>query len=348
MPQPLFFVRSTEVVPTVQRHEPRKGSRTRATTTDTWKQRLSECSPYPSQVRHLVLGFRIVALYHVRITVAGDGHGELKPDLTMEQLQEQFLEPYGSGLPITVNGRSIEPSNLERLQVSTSDVLIHDLIAHVRARRQASGVVMLGGPSDAWRAAGLAENVTDQFIKGPPGWASNSEASSAASDTGVRRVSVPSGPGDRRSVFLVQGRNTTIARAMRDFLRSLDLKVIEWEHAVGLTAEPNPYIGDIILAGMGAADGIVVLATPDDIVRLDPDLAEGTEGGELAEEKQPRQNVIYEAGMAMALAPNRTLIIATPGTKILSDIAGRHLAYLDDSPQEESGLWEGFRPLVSR
>lgn len=272
-------------------------------------------------------------LYHVRITVAGEDRGELKPDLTMEQLHEQFLEPYGGGRPITVNGRSIEPSNLERLQISTSDGPIAGLIAQVRARRQASGVVMVGGPSTAWQAAGLAVDVTDQYIKGPPGSALRAEPSSTTSDVGVRRVSVPSGPGDGRSVFLVHGRNTTIASATRDFLRSLDLKVIEWEQAVGLTAEANPYIGDIILAGMGAADGIIVLATPDDIVRLDPDLAEGPEDSELIEAKQPRQNVIYEAGMAMALAPTRTLIIATPGTKILSDLAGRHLARLDDSPQ---------------
>ena len=269
----------------------------------------------------------------MRITVAGEDRGELKSDLTMEQLHEQFLEPYGRGRPITVNGRSIEPSNLERLQISTSDGPIANLIAEVRARRQASGVVVVGGPSYAWQAAGLPEDVTDQYIKGPPGSALRAESSPATSDAGVRRVSVPSGPGDRRSVFLVHGRNMAIASAMREFLRSLDLKVIEWEQAVGLTAEPNPYIGDIILAGMGAADGIIILATPDDIVRLDPDLAKGTKDSELSEAKQPRQNVIYEAGMAMALAPNRTLIIATPGTKILSDLAGRHLAHLDDSPQ---------------
>jgi predicted nucleotide-binding protein len=54
---------------------------------------------------------------------------------------------------------------------------------------------------------------------------------------------------------------------------------------------------------------------------------------ELAEARQPRQNVIYEAGMAMALAPTRTLVVAAPGTKILSDIAGRHLAYLSNASQ---------------
>ena len=120
---------------------------------------------------------------------------------------------------------------------------------------------------------------------------------------------------------------------MKEFLRSLDLRIIEWERAVHLTGEPNPYIGDVITSGLESADGIVVLATPDDIVRLAPNLSDNAEDPALTEARQPRQIVIFEAGMAMALAPNRTLIVATPGTKILSDIAGRHLAYLDNSPQ---------------
>ena len=121
--------------------------------------------------------------------------------------------------------------------------------------------------------------------------------------------------------------------AMKEFLRSLDLRIIEWEQAVSLTGEPNPYIGDVITIGLEEADGIVVLATPDDIVKLDPELTDDLHDPELDETRQPRQNVIYEAGMAMALAPTRTLIVATPGTKILSDIAGRHLAHLDNSPR---------------
>jgi hypothetical protein len=80
------------------------------------------------------------------------------------------------------------------------------------------------------------------------------------------------GPGDKRSVFLVHGRDRRAARAMRDFLRSLDLQVIEWEHAVERTGQPTPYVGDVVLTGMGMADAVVVLSTPDDLVRLRSDL----------------------------------------------------------------------------
>jgi len=281
-----------------------------------------------------------VALFHVRLSIAGQRSGEVKLDLTEEQLQRQFLQPYRAGAPITVNGRVVAMSDLERIRISRSDGSARDSIPLLEAEDRASTVAFIGGPTYTWRAATRAEDVTDDYIDGPPGYASETSAhddedKANATDASLRRnrVTVPAGPGDGRSVFLVHGRDGAMASAMRTFLRTLDLRIIEWEQAVALTGEPNPYIGDVIAAGLEQADAIVVLATPDDIVRLSPALAADPSDPELGEAAQPRQNVIYEAGMAMALAPTRTLILATPGTRILSDIAGRHLAYLDNSPR---------------
>lgn len=263
--------------------------------------------------------------------MAGERSDEVKLDLAEDQLEQQFLAPYREGRPITVNGRVIELENLDRIRISSSEHSARDFIPMLQADDRSSSVAVIGGPSYSWRAAARAKDVTDQFINGPPGRQKVAVPAGERGDPRLRRVSVPSGPGDGRTVFLVHGRNSVTRDSMAQFLRSLDLKVLEWEQAVALTGEPNPYIGDVINSGLEAADGVVVLATPDDIVRLDPTL--GEEGDpELIEARQPRQNVIYEAGMAMALAPTRTLIVATPGTKILSDIAGRHLAYLSNSP----------------
>lgn len=274
-----------------------------------------------------------MALFHVRVSVAGERSDETKLDLTETELDEQFLAPYREGRPITVNGRVVGLENLERIKISTSEHSARDLIPRLQAEDRASSVAVIGGPSYVWRAAARAEDVTDRFIEGPPGQdAAPRPHTTDQDDPRLRRVSVPSGPGDGRSVFLVHGRDAKKTQAMTEFLRSLDLKVIEWEQAVAMTGEPNPYIGDVLAAGLEAADAVVVLATPDDIVRLDPGLADNDDP-ELVETGQPRQNVIFEAGMAMALAPTRTLLVATPGTKILSDIAGRHLAYLDNSSQ---------------
>ncbi len=104
------------------------------------------------------------------------------------------------------------------------------------------------------------DDVTDTFITGPPGHQEAPADGTPGVDPRLRRVTVPTGPGDARSVFLVRGRDDAKTKAIADFLRVLDLKVIEWEQAVAMTGEPNPYIGDVIVAGSGDADGVVVLA----------------------------------------------------------------------------------------
>jgi hypothetical protein len=50
-------------------------------------------------------------------------------------------------------------------------------------------------------------------------------------------------------VFVVHGRNLKARDAMFAFLRSLDLKPMEWNQAVGLTGIASPYIGQVLDAG---------------------------------------------------------------------------------------------------
>jgi hypothetical protein len=52
--------------------------------------------------------------YHVRITVQGEKEDEVKNDIDEETLENQFLRPYRSGAPITINGRVIESNQLAR------------------------------------------------------------------------------------------------------------------------------------------------------------------------------------------------------------------------------------------
>lgn len=155
-----------------------------------------------------------MALFHVRISVAGEKSDETKLDLTYDQLEQQFLAPYREGRPITVNGRVIELANLERIRISTSEYSARDFITQLQAEDRFSSVVVFGGPSYSWRSAARAQDVTDQFISGPPGQPSAQPSDRDAVDPKLRRVTVPSGPGDGRSVFLVHGRNRLVRDAM--------------------------------------------------------------------------------------------------------------------------------------
>lgn len=108
--------------------------------------------------------------YHVRISRKGDDwHDEVKLDLLQTQLEKQFVEPYKQGRPIVVNGVTIPIDELERIAIFHSDQDSSVLLRVVEDEQRRSNVISFGGPSNAWRAAGKGENVSDQFIVGPPG-----------------------------------------------------------------------------------------------------------------------------------------------------------------------------------
>src|SRR5664280_2214267 len=107
--------------------------------------------------------------YHVRVSVDGERHDEVKTDISGEVLESQFLSPYRAARPITVNGRSIPSASIQRIRISASEVPISDIIERVKVEERASKAIVLGGPSYAWRAASKANDVTDQFITGSPG-----------------------------------------------------------------------------------------------------------------------------------------------------------------------------------
>lgn len=111
---------------------------------------------------------------------------------------------------------------------------------------------------------------------------------------------------------------------MFEFLGAIDLRPIEWSQARALTGEPNPYISTILDAAFDAAQAIIVLFTPDEIVRLRPEYADGVSDPELSPGTQARPNVLFEAGMAMGRNAKRTVLVELGQLRGFSDIMGRH------------------------
>ena len=136
----------------------------------------------------------------------------------------------------------------------------------------------------------------------------------------------------RRRVFLVSGRNTAAATAMTHLLESADLRVVEWEQARAATGKTNPYIGEILTAGMDMARGVVVLFTADDMAVLDPRLwNDGDPSYEHELSDRARQNVVFEAGMALGRDENRVVMVEFGILPGFSDLAGRHSVRMDVS-----------------
>ena len=144
---------------------------------------------------------------------------------------------------------------------------------------------------------------------------------------------------DKRKIFVVHGRNLIARDSLFNFLRAIGLKPIEWSQATVLSAKGAPFIGEILETAFSEARAIVVLITGDDEAKLRNELLSDSD---LPHEKtltpQARPNVLFEAGMAFGTHPERTIIVELGETRPFSDIAGRHVIKLNNSPGRRQEL----------
>jgi predicted nucleotide-binding protein len=108
---------------------------------------------------------------------------------------------------------------------------------------------------------------------------------------------------------------------------------------VALTEKSASYIGEILDAAFSNAQAIVVLLTGDDEARLREALRGTTESAyEVELTAQARPNVLFEAGMAMAYCPDRTVLVEFGYLRPFSDVAGRHSVKMDGSSKKRQEL----------
>ena len=149
-------------------------------------------------------------------------------------------------------------------------------------------------------------------------------------------------PGDRsgdatKTVFVVHGRHDALRKSVFEFLRSVGLRPLEWRTAIGKTGKPNPTISEILDAAFAEAAAVVVLLTPDDHVTLRAELRkESDPPHEARRTGQARPNVLFELGLAFGHNEGSTVVVQVGGVKPFSDVAGRHITRLDNSPEKRS------------
>ena len=272
--------------------------------------------------------------YHVCVTPKSDkSKVEVRLDLTREELEERFLAPYRKGLTMVIRGKSIQKDDIERIRISKTDQDSNHLgkvVADEGRRRAANGFLHIGGSSTDELIANKGEDITDEFITGPPGWELETQGGPNQQPRPAR---------DAREVFVVHGRNDTAREAMFAFLRSIDLHPLEWSEAINATGKASPYIGEILDAAFSRAHAVVVLFTPDDQARLAaPFRVEGDPLYETELTGQARPNVLFEAGMALGRDQNRTVLVELGNLRPFSDVAGRHAIRLDNSLQQRRAL----------
>ncbi|MXY42952.1 MAG: hypothetical protein F4Y50_02640, partial [Dehalococcoidia bacterium] len=223
---------------------------------------------------------------------------------------------------------AIAMDDLERIMISVSDQGSGEMRDEVVRQRSNSRVISTI-PVE-WDIAGAGRDVTDEFIIGPPGW---------EVDTEQVHPSEARPPVDTREVFVVHGRNEKARKAIFEFLRSLDLRPLEWAEFIQQTGKGSPYVGEILDAAFARAHAIVVLFTPDDEVRLKEQFRVNSDPSHESEwTGQARPNVLFEAGMALAQNQDRTILIELGILRPVSDLAGRHTIRIDDTSEKRKAL----------
>lgn len=135
-------------------------------------------------------------------------------------------------------------------------------------------------------------------------------------------------PKDKRNVMVVYGRHALANEIIFSFLRNLGLQPLEWSEGVRATGSGLPSVADVVSALFSEAQAVVVVLTPDDEARTirpmdrDPPFERVLTG-------QPRPNVLFEAGMALASHPTRTVVVEIGENRPFTDLGGKVFIRLD-------------------
>ena len=85
---------------------------------------------------------------------------------------ERFVDPYRSGKPIVINGRTVTSEDIGRVQINKTDRDSYDLNIFMQAQQEAQNSFMFVDHKGRLPADLLADNgedVTGEFITGPSG-----------------------------------------------------------------------------------------------------------------------------------------------------------------------------------
>jgi predicted nucleotide-binding protein len=143
---------------------------------------------------------------------------------------------------------------------------------------------------------------------------------------------------DPHVVMVVYGRNTAARNAMFSFLRALGLHPIEWEEAIAATGQGSPHNLEAVQAAMRLAQAVIVLLTAEDQAGLMPALAGASDAEDIVLRGQPRQNVILEAGMAMGVARDRTILVELGPIRAASDFDGLNTVRMSNESRTRDAL----------
>ncbi|MDW3191646.1 MAG: nucleotide-binding protein [Cytophagales bacterium] len=133
------------------------------------------------------------------------------------------------------------------------------------------------------------------------------------------------------SIFLIHGRNDGIKKQLAILLNKLKINYKDWSSYLDTIKKSAPLTTEILDTAFKEATIFLVLLTPDDEVRLNPNFLNSNDSLEEQNIRlQARPNVIFEAGMAYGRNPNTTIFIKVGNPSLFTDIEGKHVITLSN------------------
>lgn len=212
--------------------------------------------------------------YHVKITLKSNTiMDELKLDLNINELNDRFITPYESGNTIMMDGKPIEPSDIERFKINRTKVPSSQLLPKIRSERKHYGLPI----SNEFYVTREGENVTDIFIRGPPGYKNTAKNAETKDDKSFS---------SSNQIFIVHGHDEEMKLNVARVIDKLGLEAIILHERAneGMTS----IIEKLEKHSYDASFAIILLSLDDKGCTVDsfPDSAKF----------RARQNVILELG----------------------------------------------------
>jgi predicted nucleotide-binding protein len=130
------------------------------------------------------------------------------------------------------------------------------------------------------------------------------------------------------NVFICHGRNQQAVEELSRFLRYIGLQPTTFRDVAARM--PNRSAVEIVRRGMAEARAVLVLFTPDEKAQLDPKLHQRGEPSVEQSRCQARPNVVFEAGVALAIDPEKTQLITMGAVELCSDLQGPQVVRLSN------------------
>jgi predicted nucleotide-binding protein len=236
--------------------------------------------------------------YHIEF-LTNSNHTEFKLDLSEEELQTLYIEPYLYGEKVVLNGRTVDTTKIQTIKIFKTLNSIEEILIRVRKNIDTDPDPMSILRSPVQEALEHTETVTDNFIK-----------SSAGSKKRHQKSLNHYAKLTNNQVFIVHGHDNEAKTEVARFIEKLGLEAIILHEQTSGSATVIEKIEKHTNVGFG-----IVLYTSCDIgnVKSKPE--------EL--NNRARQNVVFEHGYLMGKIGRRRVAALVKGDlETPSDISG--------------------------